>query len=215
MGGNPVRHWLNRAVLALLGLAGLVGGGWTTGTSLDARGELPFALPPWWPRWHPRTELTDWLESTELRDQGWWPAAVLGCLTVGLLVLAYWLLVQTGPREPRRLALPGPASGTERSTGTAARAPRPSLRTAALSHAMAAQAADVPGVRRARVRLTGGPRRPRARLTVILDTGADPRAVLTALCTGPIADAQRCAGLDDLRSGLRLRVAPHGTRRTR
>ncbi|WEV26238.1 alkaline shock response membrane anchor protein AmaP [Streptomyces sp. 71268] len=207
------RHWLNRTLLALLGLAGLAAGCWVAVAGLDARGQLPFALPSWWPSGHPRAALTDRLEAAGLRDHAWWPAAVLGCLTLGLLLLAGWLLAQTGPREPRRLPLHHPAPGAP---GRAEPAPHaPTLRTSALSGVMAAQVTDLPGVRRARVRLTGGPRRPRARVTVVLDTGADPRAVLTALCAGPLTHARHSTGLPHLPSGLRLRVAPPGTRRAR
>ncbi|MFF5721652.1 alkaline shock response membrane anchor protein AmaP [Streptomyces buecherae] len=205
------RHWLNRPLLALLGMAGLAAGCWVAVMGLDARGQLPFTLPSWWPSGHPRAAFTDRLEATGLRDHGWWPAAVLGCLTLGLLLLAGWLLTQTGPREPRRLPLPTPGA-----LGRAKPAPHaPTLRTSALSGVMAAQVTDLPGVRRARVRLTGGPRRPRARMTVVLDTSADPRALLTALHTGPLAHARHSAGLPHLHSGLRLRVATPGTRRAR
>ncbi|MBC3981834.1 hypothetical protein H8N01_04455 [Streptomyces sp. AC536] len=205
------RHWLNRTLLALLGIAGLAAGCWVAVAGLDARGQLPFALPSWWPSGHPRAAFTDRLEATGLRDHGWWPAAVLGCLTLGLLLLAGWLLAQTGPREPRRLHLPAPGAPARAKPTPHA----PTLRTSALSGVMAAQVTDLPGVRRARVRLTGGPRRPRARMTVVLDAGADPRAVLTALYTGPLTHARHSAGLCHLRSGLRLRVATPGTRRTR
>ncbi|MFE6776365.1 hypothetical protein [Streptomyces sp. NPDC057702] len=213
---SPGRHWLNRPLLALLGLAALAVGGWVAMTGLDARDRLPFALPSWWPRWHPRTELVDWLDSTGLRERDWWPAAVLGCLTLGLLLLACWLLTQAGPREPRHLPLTSPAPHTTGDARLTAPAPsRSVLRTAALSRVMAAQVAGLPGVRRARVRLSGGPRRPRARMTVVLDAGADPRAVLAAVCGGPLAQARHSADLPHLRSGLRLRGANPSPRRIR
>ncbi|MFT2019578.1 alkaline shock response membrane anchor protein AmaP [Streptomyces sp. 796.1] len=208
MDDRPGSRLLNRALLAVLGLSGLTAGTWIAGTGLAARGDLPYELPAWWPRWHPRAELVDWLAATEVRDRGWWPAAVLAALALGLLAHACWLLAQP-PRAPRSLPVPTPTPDD------AAETPHHTLRTSALTQVMTAQAAGLPGVRRARVRLTGNRRRPRARLTLVLAPDASPRAVLTALTHGPLADAHHSTGLPGLRSGLHLSVASRTARRAR
>ncbi|HET6858524.1 MAG TPA: hypothetical protein VFH94_15720, partial [Streptomyces sp.] len=193
---RPLRDGVNRALAALLGIAALGGGAWLTVTGLTR--ESPSwgswaTGASWWPRPGDglRPGAPDWNAPVTL--------VVVSGVMVGLLC---WLAAQAPARRPRRLALPRPALH---------------LSTRALTRAVRADAEAVPGVARARVRLSGNARRGRSRLAlaVLLEPGAGPAAVLAGLSGEPLRAARTAAGAGQLALSVRFRVRSHRTRRTR
>ncbi|MFF2206231.1 hypothetical protein [Streptomyces sp. NPDC058145] len=114
---------------------------------------------------------------------------------LGLLAL-WWLLAQLRRRHPSQVPVGeyGAQQGLELSRG-------------ALSDAIAAEAVSLPGVARAKIRLTGRSARPRADITLPLTPATAPDAALKELSEGPPDNARRSTGRDDLFAETRLRVA--------
>jgi hypothetical protein len=77
---------------------------------------------------------------------------------------------------------------------------------AAVAEAVAAQAAALPGVGRARARLVGTESAPAVRVTLWLTDDADVRSVLARLDDEVLATARDSLGLDDLPAAVRLEL---------
>ncbi|QYN40229.1 alkaline shock response membrane anchor protein AmaP [Pseudonocardia sp. DSM 110487] len=76
----------------------------------------------------------------------------------------------------------------------------------AAAEAVAAQAADLPGVGRARARLVGTEAAPAVRVTLWLADDADVRDVLARLDSEVLTTARRSLGLTDLPAAVRLEL---------
>lgn len=201
MGVSRMRDGVNRALLALAGLAALCSGLWLTAASPLVRDGLPARLPSWWHLPGPGARLADSVAApvSGLSDAAWWTPAVIATLAVLLLALLWWLAAQSGPRRPGALDLAGPGQR---------------LSSRALSQVLTTEVAAVPEVARARVRLSGRRLgRLRARLTVVLEPDAEPGPVLERVAGGPLVHARDSAGLEELPCVIRMRVASHRTHR--
>lgn len=189
------RRAVNRTLLALAGLAALAAGAWTVVAGLAQRGVLPSlpALPD------PAAGLDE--VSAPVRDapSTWTVVACCAALAVVLLGLLWWLPAQRGPGSPRLLPLPGDDVR---------------LRTRALARACARQAADVPDVTAARVRLSPlhRHRRVRARMLVTLTPGAEPGPVLEELHRTAVEGVRQAVGVP-VDCAVRLRVRRHAAHR--
>ncbi|MGW0565077.1 hypothetical protein ACWDZ4_31910 [Streptomyces sp. NPDC003016] len=182
---RPLRDGLNRALLALLGAAALAAGTWLAVTG-PAR-----EVPPWWPLPGEglRPSVPDWGSPAVIALAGAVTAASFG-----------WLVAQGPGRGPRRLALAHPALH---------------LRTRTLVRAVRTEAEAVPGVVRARVRLSGRAARPRLAMAVLLEPEARPAAVLERLAGEQLRAARTAAGRERLVLSVRFRVRGHRTGRAR
>ncbi|MGW2402801.1 hypothetical protein ACWCYY_40315 [Kitasatospora sp. NPDC001664] len=183
-----MRRTVNRAALALAGLALLA----ASGTILSAAaGLLPTgAEPSWLPRTSDSPLLTPQLANELSVERSWDHPVALASAAAGLLCLVL-LLAQLLSRTPStlRLRTGGPGTGD--------------LRTTALTEAVRARALLVPGVADGVARLTRG-RRPALELTVRLAGPTAPAATVDPLLA-VLAEAADSTGLP-LR--LRLRLAP-------
>lgn len=198
------RAAVNRVLLALVGLALLAGGLLALVGGLDPARRWNLPLPAGWPLADPHGVLLSNADRTRWTAQGWWWPAVTALLAAVLLLCLWWLLAQLRHRGPQRLPV-GRAEGEQATV----------LRGGALRDAIAAEASRLPGVRRARVRLTGRPGSPGAGLLVVLTPEGEPDFVLRDLLRGPLENARRTAGLDRLPAEARLRVVGHPGPRVR
>jgi hypothetical protein len=186
------RSALNRTLLAVAG-AVLLGGGVLLligGLDLDRR--LHLHLPAGWPLTDPHQSVLSATARTRWTGTSWWWPVVLGGLTVCVLLALWWLLAQLGRGAAGDLPVPD-------LTGTR-------VRGEALARAVATEAGQLPGVIRARVRMLGNARRPRARMVLTLGPGTAPGPVLAALGAGPLARARASSGLADLPVDARIQV---------
>ncbi|MFF3261023.1 hypothetical protein ACFYWO_17845 [Streptomyces sp. NPDC002932] len=192
MSARP-RPGANRAVLAVAGLALLLGGVLLAATwpGLGSR------LPGWWPVARPDGVLLDRQGLADLRTRGWWtPAAVAGPAVLTLLLL--W-------RCASRFRGGGSTSLELPSAGGAVRA-------GALAEALAQRTASLAGVSRCRVDITARRTRLHVRTHLWLDPDMPPAAVL-----GPLAalrdEAEESAApyriVGSVRIRSRARPAPH------
>ncbi|MEE1798485.1 hypothetical protein PUR57_07310 [Streptomyces sp. JV176] len=166
------RNVTNRALLTVPGAALVCAGGWALAGNAAVRERLPRGLPAADPG---GAVLVGRGALGRAREQGWWTPSVIAVLSLVLLALVWWLLAQARTRQPGVLALPRPGLG---------------LRAGALARAMAEQTERLPGVDRARVRLSGRPRRLLATVDVRLSPGADPSGVVERVTAGVLADAR-------------------------
>ncbi|MFD9358229.1 alkaline shock response membrane anchor protein AmaP [Streptomyces sp. NPDC060031] len=179
---------VNRALLALCGLALLAGGV----LLLTASGPFGGRHAP--------------LLSAEARRhhwhaEGWWWWAVAAGLALCVLLALWWLLSQL--RRPRLAA-------ALVDTGDGAFAV---LRGRALEKAVAAEAGALDGVARCRVVLLGRRGAPRLRVALELEPHAVPADALAAL-EGPVLEhARTSAGLPELPVEARLEVTSHRAQR--
>ncbi|MFG2497149.1 hypothetical protein ACGFSB_02880 [Streptomyces sp. NPDC048441] len=163
---------------------------------------LASATPPrHWPARWPRLG-TDrvWLDAAALsrwRAHDWWPAAVIGGLSIGLLLLVAWAVLQIRSGRLRELPLGRPDV---------------TLTVSALASAMTERARTVDGVARVRVRLLGRPRRLRAQMTVTLAPDASPETVLRDLSRHVVTEARAAVAPRILAADVRLRVQSHASR---
>ncbi|MEV7091053.1 hypothetical protein AB0O07_35210 [Streptomyces sp. NPDC093085] len=184
------RNAVNRTLLTVAG-AGLTGAGlW----ALTGNAAVRERLPRGWPAAGPDLVLADRGALARAREHGWWTPTVIAVLAVAVLALAWWLLAQVRTRQPGVVALPVPGLG---------------VRAGALARAMTEQTERLPGVARARVRLSGRPRRLLATVDVHPEPDADPARLLASLAAGVVADA-RSSGAP-LRLDARVRI--HGAAR--
>lgn len=176
------RATLNRVLLGLCGVLLLAGVG------------LLLGLRP-----HGQPVLTE-AQRTRWRHESWWWAALLAAGWVLFVIGLMWLWTQLSPGRAGRVRLPLREHR------------RVQLHGRALADALRAEAARIPGVARARVRVLGTARTPRARFLLALDPGADPGAVLDRLAAGPIAHAHTTTGRP-LPAEARLTLLAHPSTR--
>ncbi|WP_405719774.1 alkaline shock response membrane anchor protein AmaP [Streptomyces sp. NBC_01537] len=196
------RTAVNRILLALAGVVLLGGGLLVLAGGLDIYRRWNLTPPADWPLSAPHDVLLSRADRTRWTDESWWWPTVIAALALVVLLSLWWLLAQRHQRRPGRL----PVGGTPPQDGV-------ELRDQALNAALAADAGQLPGVHRAKARLTGRPTGPQARLTLLLTPDSAPTAVLDALRRGPLEHARESAGWEDLPAEVRLRVAGHGPHR--
>ncbi|SCK22182.1 alkaline shock response membrane anchor protein AmaP [Streptomyces sp. WMMB 322] len=187
---NRVLLGLAGLLLLALGLAVLVGG-------FDLPRHWHFGLPSGWPWSRPDDVLLSGADRTQWRGESWWWPAVLGGLSLLVLLLVWWLL---GQLRKRRLGEVLVESGE----GEAAL-----LRGRALSNVLEAEAAALPGVDKAAVRLSGRRTAPRASVELLLAAHAEPGPVLGRVTGEALEHARTSASLDSLPAEVRLRTVKH------
>lgn len=183
---------VNRTLLALAGLVLLGGGLLLLIGGLDLNRRLHLHLPAGWPLTDPHHAVLTAAQRTRYVDHSWWWPVVFGGLAVATLLALWWLLAQLHQGATGDLPVPAP-------TGTR-------VRGNALAQAIGTEAEQLPGVSRARVRMLGAARSPRARVALTLTPGTAPDPVLRALSTGPLAHARASTGLTALPADARIRV---------
>ncbi|MEU6345566.1 alkaline shock response membrane anchor protein AmaP [Streptomyces sp. NPDC046977] len=185
---SAVRSTVNRVLLALVGLALLLGGAFVlcAGTGLLDR--------PWT---GPRDVLLAPGDRTRYTGASWWWPAVLTALALIVLGALWWLLAQPRERRLRRFTVDADDGG-----GTV-------LRGRALEEVIAADAAELPGVDHAAATLAGTPTAPTARLLLALAPHAVPGTVLAELDGAVLRRACTSAGLPALPAEARLRAVSH------
>ncbi|MFC1407106.1 MULTISPECIES: hypothetical protein [Streptacidiphilus] len=187
------RTAVNRTLLALVGLVLLAGGLLLLAGGLDLNHRWHLGLPSDWTVTDPHHAVLDPADRVRWRGDGWWWPSVFAALGVVALLSLWWLLAQLRTGTADRVAVPAAADVPVR------------LRGGALAQAVADGAEQIPGVSRARVRILGRARRPRARITLTLAPGAAPGPVLHELAAGPLGDARRTTGVS-LPAEARVRV---------
>ena len=188
------RTAVNRTLLALVGLVLLAGGLLLLAGGLNLNHRWHLGLPSDWTVTDPHHAVLAPADRVRWRGDGWWWPSVFAALAVVALLSLWWLLAQLRIGTADQVAVPDVADIPVR------------LRGGALAQAVADEAEQIPGVSRARVRILGRPRRPRARIALTLAPGAAPGPVLHELAVGPLANARTAAGLVALPAEARLRV---------
>lgn len=181
---DRTRSVVNRAVLALLGLALMAGGGWLASAAPSVR----HRLPRWW---HPpiaHTVLVGPADLARMRAHGWWTPVVVAVAAVALITALIGLAGQVRRGRARELPLSG---GAVR------------VRTRALAQAIAGHA-DIPGVARARVRLSVRRNRIDAEVLMRLSPGADPGTVTRELAREVLPWARAAVAPRPIRVDVRL-----------
>ncbi|WP_314172937.1 alkaline shock response membrane anchor protein AmaP [Streptomyces winkii] len=188
---------VNRVLLAVAGvlllatgLAALVGG-------FDLPRHWNFDLPSGWPWARPDDVLLSDADRTRWRSESWWWPAVLGGLGLAVILLLSWLLAQLRRRRLGEVLV-------ESGDGEGAL-----LRGRALSNVLEAEAASLPGVDKAAVRLTGRRTTPRASVELLLSAHAEPGPVLGRVTGEALEHARTSASLDGLPAEVRLRTVKH------
>ncbi|WP_333775591.1 alkaline shock response membrane anchor protein AmaP [Streptomyces sp. IBSBF 3136] len=192
------RPVLNRVLLGVTGLVLLGGGLLIIAAGCDLYRRLELTPPAGWPLTAPHDVLVGSADRARWSSQGWWWPAVIAALTLVVLLALWWLLAQLSRHRPSAVPV-----GTDRAQQGV------ELSHGALSDAIAEEAGSLPGIDRAKVRLTGHPARPRADITLTLHPATAPDATLDALAEGPLGNARRCTGRDDLFADTRLLVTHH------
>jgi hypothetical protein len=187
------RTAVNRSLLALVGLVLLAGGALLLVGGLDLNHRWQLGLPSDWTVTDPHHAVLAPADRSRWRGEGWWWPTVFAGLTAVTLLSLSWLVAQLRTGTADQVTVPDVADLPVR------------LRGAALARAVADEAEQIPGVSRARVRVLGRPRRPRARIALTLAPGAAPGPVLHELSAGPLANARRSAGVT-LPAEARVRV---------
>ncbi|MFE1958964.1 alkaline shock response membrane anchor protein AmaP [Streptomyces sp. NPDC059479] len=190
----------NRVLLALLGLV-LLGGGllvFAGGAGIYRRWNL--SPPADWPLTAPQNVLFPRADQASWADQGWWWPSVIAALALLMLLALSWLLAQARRRRPRQLSV----ADTPRKAVT--------VSDHVVDDALTTDLNTLPGVRRARARVSGPPSRPQARIGLTLDLGSTPEQVLKDVRSA-VERARRSAGWDELPTRVRLAVARHGSHR--
>ncbi|MEU3250282.1 alkaline shock response membrane anchor protein AmaP [Streptomyces sp. NPDC006997] len=182
---------VNRVLLGLVGLVLVVLGGAVLAVGLGVE------PPSWWLHQGPDDVLLSDAERTRWRDEGWWWPVVIAGLAVLFLLALWWL---TAVLRRRRLGEVLIDTGD----GESAR-----LRGRAMEGAFAAEAADLDGVARAHVHLTGRRTAPVARVRLRVEPDVAPAAALRDLTEGAIGHARDSAGLASLPTEVRLRGVRH------
>ncbi|HEY2176222.1 MAG TPA: alkaline shock response membrane anchor protein AmaP [Mycobacteriales bacterium] len=140
---------------------------------------------------------------TVYRSAGWlWPTVGAVGFVLGILAL-YWLIVQLRVERIRSIAMERAQSGDLVLTGSA------------LTDAVREETTAVPGVGRARARLTRDVTDPELVLTVWLRQAADLGEVSRQLDDDVIAHARRALARDQLTTWLRIEVDADDRQRVR
>lgn len=194
--GGPLRS-VNRTLLALtglvltaLGLAVLVAG-------FGLPRHLGFSLPAEWPWRAPGNVLLSEGDRTGLRSESWWWPAIIAALAVLVLASLWWLAAQL---RRRRLGEVVVDTGDDQSA---------LLRGRALEDVLTAEAAHLPGVDGAAVRLTGRRTAPQAVVGLRLEPHAAPGPVLGRLTGEALEHARGSVALEALPAEVRLRAVKH------
>jgi hypothetical protein len=190
------RTAVNRILLALVGLVLLAGGALLLVGGLNLNRRWHLGLPHDWTVTDPHHALLDAADRTRWRGDSWWWPVLFAVLAVVAVLALWWLLAQLRRGATDRVTVPDTADVPVR------------LRGDTLAAAIEDEAEQIPGVSRARVRVLGRPRRPRARIALLLAPGAAPGPVLRALSDGPLAHARGSTGLAALPADARIRVDP-------
>lgn len=191
---NRVFTGLVGLALLALGLAVLVGG-------LDLPRRWGLSLPSGWP-WTSRHDvLLTRADRTQWRGESWWWPVVFVVLGVLVVLTLWWLLAQLRRRRISEVLV-------DSADGSGA-----TLRARALESVLAAEAEALPGVRRARVTLTGRRSQPKARIGLVLAADARPGPEVRRLRGEAIEHARTSAGLDELPAEVRMRGARHRAER--
>ncbi len=191
---NRVLLGLAGLMLLALGLAVLAGGA-------DLQHRWGYDLGSGWPWNGPQDVLLTDARRTAFRAEGWWWPTLIAGLAVLLLLMLWWLLAQLRRRRLGALLVDsGDGEGAL-------------LRGRALENVLAAEAEQVDGVERVRVRLEGRRTAPRARVTLSLAPHADPGPAVDQFRTEALEHARASAGLDSLPAQVRLRAVRHRAER--
>ncbi|MFD7964646.1 alkaline shock response membrane anchor protein AmaP [Streptomyces zaomyceticus] len=182
---TAARSKVNRCILALVGAAAVLAGGWTALTGLARRGTVSWAPPG-----HPG----EWLRQHEPST-----AVTMGLPAVVTAAALWWCLAQLRTTGPSTLGLPGAGTRVNRRS---------------LARAIAADLATVPGVDTARVVLRGTTADLRATVALRLATHAEPADVIRLVTQGPLRRARTATGVR-LGTDLRLTTPSHRARRAR
>ncbi|MFC4497244.1 alkaline shock response membrane anchor protein AmaP [Streptomyces ovatisporus] len=195
MGG--ILRSVNRVLLGLAGLLLLALGLAVLVAGFDLPRHLNFALPADWP-WTATDDvlLTD-AERTRWRSESWWWPAVIAALSLLVILLLWWLLSQLRRRRLREVLV-------ETGDGEGAL-----LRGSALEKVLEAEAAGLPGVDRAAVRLTGRRTAPQAVMGLRLEPHAAPGPVLGRLTEEALEHARSSAALEQIPAEVQLRTVKH------
>jgi hypothetical protein len=192
---------VNRVLLALagllllaLGLAALVGG-------FDLPRHWNFDMPSGWPWARPDDVLLSGSDRTKWRDESWWWPSVFAGLGLLVVLLLWWLLAQLRRRRLGEVLV-------ESGDGEGAL-----LRGRALENVLEAEAASLPGVDRAAVRLTGRRSAPQAVVGVLLSAHASPGPVLGRFTDEALEHARESIALEQLPAEVRLQVVKHRAER--
>ncbi|MHA6763540.1 Asp23/Gls24 family envelope stress response protein [Streptacidiphilus sp. PAMC 29251] len=197
------RTAVNRTLLALVGLVLLAGGLLLLAGGLDLNQRWHLGLPDGWTVLQPHHAVLDAKDRTRWRADSWWWPVLFAALGVVAALGLWWLLAQLRRGRTDQVTVPDTADVPVR------------LRGDTLARAIAAEAEQIPGVARVRVRLLGRPKRPSVRIALQLTPGAAPDPVLRALSDGPLANARVSTGLTALPAEARIRVEPGPVDRVR
>jgi hypothetical protein len=188
---------VNRVLLGLAGLLLLVLGLTPLAGAFDMGWRLGFDFPEGWPWARPHDVLLADGDRTRWRDESWWWPAVFAALGLAVLLLLWWLLAQLRRRRLGEVLV-------ESGEGEGAL-----LRGRALANVLQAEAASLPGVDKASVRLTGRRTAPRASVDLLLTARAEPAAVLARLRSEALEHARASASLRELPAEIRLHTVGH------
>lgn len=194
---DGVLRSVNRVLLALIGLLLLALGLTVLVAGFDLPRHWNFSLPSGWPWDGPDEVLLSDADRTRWRSESWWWPAVLGGLGLLVILLLWWLLAQLRRRRLGEVLV-------ESGQGEGAL-----LRGKALSNVLEAEAASLPGVDDAAVRLSGRRTAPRASVELLLAPHAEPGPVLGRVTGEALEHARASASLDGLPAELRLRTVKH------
>lgn len=194
---------VNRVLLALAGLLLLALGLALLAGGFDLPRQWNLAMPSGWPWTEPDDVLLSESDRTRWRSESWWWSSVIAALAVLVVLMLWWLLA--GLRR-RRLGEVLVESGD----GEGAL-----LRGRALSNVLEVEAASLPGVDSAAVRLTGRRTAPRACVELLLSAHAEPGPVLGRVTDEALENARTSASLDALPAEVRLSAAKHRPERVR
>ncbi|MFI8930820.1 hypothetical protein ACIG3E_24510 [Streptomyces sp. NPDC053474] len=210
---SGLRSAANRTVLLVTGALAVLGGAALASTTDAVRRRLPEALP----RLDPDRVWLDGAALDRWRAHGWWAAAVIAALALGVLATAAWTAyeVRTGRLRHLPLGDPGPARHLPLGDLGHAWHGDITLSGTALATAVSDRARSTPGVDRARVRLLGRPRHLRAHVTVTLAPGVAPQAVLQRLTRDALAEARAATAPRTLHAEIHFEVRAHAPRRLR
>ncbi|MDT0310083.1 alkaline shock response membrane anchor protein AmaP [Streptomyces sp. DSM 44917] len=186
---------VNRVLLALLGLVLLGTGLAALAASLDLPERWGFSPPERWAWRAPEDVPLAHADRVQWREEGWWWPVVIGGLSLLVLLALWWFLAQLRrPRLAEVLVDSGDGVGAL-------------LRGRAMEDVVAAEAAALPGIDRARVTLVGRRSQPRLLIGLQVARQARPDEVVHRLRTEAIEHARASAGLPSLPAEARLRSA--------